>query len=196
MEGHINTVPAIRLPKTFTPTAVMANPESLLNKVEVYFNERRGAAPDGSDIPPTPPGLAMAMGLRGFDALLRILQEEENNPGTYPEASMDVLVKARSYIEEYYIENGLREKLPHAFIKFLMSAFFGRNEKTITESQGNAQTQISILGVSPDAPMPIFDVPEDLPEIEATNAPCQEDDVYDVPEFRITNPDDDDVENL
>lgn len=195
MEGHMSTVPAIRLPRSFTPTAVMANPESLLNKTEIYFNELRGAGEDGKDIPPTPPGLAMAMGLRGFDALLFILHEEENNPGTYPEASMDVLVKARSWLESYYIENGLREKLPHAFIKFLMSAFFGRNEKTITESQGNAQTQISILGVSPDAPMPVFDVPEETPQLDAAAAEQPEEEAYDVPEFRITNPDDD-VENL
>ena len=104
--------------------------------------------------PPTPPGLAMAIGLRGFDALLRIVKEEDLEPGTYPAESMDALMIARSMIEDFYITHGLRDAIPTQFTKFLLSAFFNRSEKTIQEMVGGTDNtlEITIAGVSTTLP--------------------------------------------
>jgi hypothetical protein len=123
----------------------MADAVQLRTSIEDYFSLLQV---EGSH--PTPPGLAMAIGLRGFDALMMIMKAVEDEPTSYPEDSVSVLYTARSYLEDYYLRNGLREAIPQAFTKFIMSAYFNRSEKTIQE-QLNAKDnniQISILGVS------------------------------------------------
>jgi hypothetical protein len=150
----------IRLPRAYPPSRVMADPDQLRMKVVDYFSMLTADLEDRRH--PTPPGLAMALGLRSFDALLHILQVAEEDPSTYPEESLDVLHVARTHIEDYYINNGLRETIPHAFLKFLLSAYFNRSEKTIQETLNarDNQLNINILGIS--APLPV---------IEATNGP-------------------------
>ena len=136
---------AIRLPKAYPPSRVMEDPVALRLRVIDYFSLLEAERSH-----PTPPGLAMAMGLRGFDALMRILKEVEEEPITYPEEALDVLYTARSYLEDYYIRYGLKEAIPAAFTKFLLTAFFNRSEKTIQETLNakDNNLQINILGVS------------------------------------------------
>jgi hypothetical protein len=141
----MNLPTLIPLPKAYTPERVMADATQLRLSIEDYFSLIQEEKSH-----PTPPGLAMAMGLRGFDALMQIMKTVEDDPTFYPEDSTTVLYTARSYLEDYYLRNGLRESIPQAFTKFIMSAYFNRSEKTIQEQLNTKDNniQISILGVS------------------------------------------------
>jgi hypothetical protein len=147
----VNLPTLFKLPKAYPPTRVMADSVELRMKIIDYFS-----LIEAENSHPTPPGLALAMGLRGFDALMYIMKEEEASPGTYPEDSMDVLHVARSHLEAYYINHGLREAIPAQFTRFLMSAYFGRSEKIIQEQMGSLDNQIhlDILGISSPLPLP------------------------------------------
>lgn len=186
----LNLPTLVKLPKAYPPTRVMADPDELRMKVVDYFSMLTIDSEDRRH--PTPPGLAMALGLRSFDALLHIMQVAEEDPSAYPEASLDVLHVARTHIEDYYINNGLRETIPHAFLKFLLSAYFGRSEKILQETLNakDNQLNINILGIS--APLPITEAKEgptiDVEHQEATEAFTI---TYDVPEPII-----DDLEDL
>lgn len=153
-------LPTCRLPKTFPPTKVMANPILLRQKIVDYFTLLQ----PGSH--PTPPGMAMALGLNSFDAIIRIVKIEEDTPGTYPEESIDALFLARSLIEDHYINGGLRDAMPAQFLKFLLSAYFARSEKIIQETLGAKDNEISIniLGVS--QPLPSISAPKEAEVIE------------------------------
>jgi hypothetical protein len=147
-------------PKSFSPERVMENPEELHYRIVEYFSLL------GEGAHPTPPGLALAMGLNGFNALVRIINEAEIDPKAYPEESLNVLHVARSMLEDYYLDHGLREAIPAQFTKFIMSSFFNRNEKTIQEggaggtSVTNNTVFVSILGIS--RPYEIEDAPPEL----------------------------------
>ena len=142
----------------------MADPTSLRTKVVDYFS----LLTEDPERPkhPTPPGLAMALGLRSFDTLLRIMQQAEDDPTIYPEESLDVLHVARSYIEDHFIQYGLREAIPTQFTKFLLSAYFGRSEKILQETlnQKDNQLNINILGIG--APIPTIEATSASPVIE------------------------------
>ena len=142
-------IPAIRLPRCFHPDKIMNAPELLDLKVVEYFTFLQA-----EELPPTPPGLAMALGFSGFSALLKTLQTEEQNPGTYPQDAIYALQRACSYIEDWYVTHGLQEHIPVAFVRFLLSAYHNRSEKTVQEQMGRRddQLQISILGLSEAMP--------------------------------------------
>lgn len=162
MENNLTTQPTgnptlptlINLPRAYTPERAMADPEALRLKIVDYFSllTSQVPLPDGTFPPrqhPTPPGLAMAMGLRGFDALMQIIQRAEVDPDAYPEESLNVLHVARSLIEEHYLINGIREVIPQQFCKFMLSAYFNRSEKTIQENLNarDNNLNINILGL-------------------------------------------------
>jgi len=154
-EATTNLPTLVKLPRAYPPSRVMADPNQLRMKVVDYFSMLTADPEDRRH--PTPPGLAMALGLRSFDALLHIMQVAEDDPSAYPEESLDVLHVARTHIEDYYINNGLRETIPHAFLKFLLSAYFGRSEKILQETLNakDNQLNINILGIS--APLPLVE---------------------------------------
>jgi len=101
----------------------------------------------------------MAMGFRSFDSLMRTIKAEEEAPGSYPEEAMGVLEVARTYLEDYYIQGGLRESLPKEFIKFLLSSYFSRSEKIASESLKNDTTfTVNILGAENNVAIGIDDL--------------------------------------
>lgn len=151
MSEQTTYIPQIfnKLPRHFPPEKVMADPDVLRMKIEDYFyllNEEK--------MLPTPAGLAMAMGLHSFDSILKVLKTAQEDESIYPEESLSVLQYAKSMIEDRYIQLGLQERIPQAFTKFLLSAYFARSERIISEQQGAVDNnfQINVLGVS--SPMP------------------------------------------
>jgi hypothetical protein len=182
----------IPLPKSYPPTKVMADANQLRLRVVDYFSLINDPTNEGPPRHPTPPGLAMALGLRSFDALLRIMQVAEDDPSVYPEESLEVLHVARSYLEDHYISHGLREMIPTQFLKFLLSAYFNRSEKTIQETLNakDNQLNINILGIGAPLPLasttapttpleaPTIDVhPEALPETLTITYAATDDDL-------------------
>lgn len=150
-----------KLPKAYAPERVMANAEELYFRIVEYFTLL------GESAHPTPPGLALAMGLTGFDSLMRIIKKAEVDTQAYPKESLDVLHVARSLLEDYYLDHGLREAIPAQFTKFIMSSFFNRNEKTIQEGTGqaggNTTINVNILGISRP-----YEIDPQHPNLEAT----------------------------
>lgn len=120
-----------RLPTCYPPKTILADPERIKNSVIEYFS----LCKMDETLRPTPPGLAMAMGFRSFDSLMRVMKTEEEAPGSYPEESMLIVDMARSYLEDFYIQAGLREVMPKEFIRFLLSSYFARSEKIAGEDR-------------------------------------------------------------
>jgi len=135
----------IKLPTTFSPTRVMASPDVLRLRVTEYFSFL-----EDTGEPPTPPGLARARGFSNVSILSRTLATADAEPGTYLEESVDALLMACSYIEDWYVRQGLKEAIPTAFTRFLLSAYHNRSERTIQENTGGSKNDltVSILGVS------------------------------------------------
>ncbi|MGD9156936.1 MAG: hypothetical protein PVG39_00890 [Desulfobacteraceae bacterium] len=146
---------SINLPRFYTPEQVMADPDRLRLKIVDYFSLLKDE--DDPQLP-TPPGLAMAIGLRGFDALQRIIRAEEDVPGTYMKESMACLELAGSFIEDAYIQGGLREAMPQQFVKFLLSTFFNRREKAQVDVNADMVFKIEIEGISNRKNPTIIDV--------------------------------------
>lgn len=155
MIKDISLIDMVTIPKAFPPERVMGDSEKLRINLMDYFTLLKA-----HDLLPTPPGLATHIGLRGFDSLLHIMRIEEDQPGTYPKDSMDCLELAKSYIEDAYIQGGLRDAFPPQFTKFLLSAFFNRKEKTSTEIQQDTNINFRILGLN----TPTSDKPKVVPE--------------------------------
>jgi len=118
---------------------VMEDPHRLQTTIEDYFS-----LIDSTQVPPTPPGLSMAMGLRGWTALEHILKTAEEDPDHYPSQSVHCLHVAASLLEDYYLTHGLQENIPQAFTKFILSAYHGRSEKAKMEIDQKIDTDIKI----------------------------------------------------
>jgi hypothetical protein len=121
----------------------MADVKKLKSNVELYFSQLKTT----NDLP-TPPGFALAIGLRSFNEILRIEKQEREIPGTYPEESMAILDMASSIIEDMYIKGGLKDQLHPAFTKFILSAFYRRNDKTTADERKDTKIYLHIEGVS------------------------------------------------
>lgn len=145
----------VRLPPGYPPSMILADPERVKTSVIDYFS----LCQLDETIRPTPPGLAMAMGFRSFDSMMRAMRTEEEAPGSYPDEAMAVLEVARTYLEDYYIQAGLREAMPKEFIKFLLSSYFSRSEKIASESLKNDNTfTVNILGAENNVEVRIEDL--------------------------------------
>lgn len=145
----------VRLPPGYPPATILADPQRVKDSVIEYFS----LCQMDETMRPTPPGLAMAMGFRSFDSLMRTIKTEEEAPGSYPEEAMVVLEVARTYLEDYYIQGGLRDSLPKEFIKFLLSSYFSRSEKIAAEAnKSDNQFTINILGAENNVQLNIEDL--------------------------------------
>lgn len=133
----------VALPEAYSKEVVMADPKKLKMHIIDYFTLLKT-----EEMMPTPPGLATHIGLRGFNEIINILKIEEDQPGTYLPASLDCLELAKSYIEDAYIQGGLRDALPSQFVKFLLSAFFNRKEKTAAEIEADTTITVHIAGLT------------------------------------------------
>jgi len=202
----LNLPALVKLPRHYPPSRVMSDPQRMREAVADYFSMLT-EDPDNPK-PPTPPGLAMALGLRGFDALLQIKRTEEADPGTYSEEAMAVLDLAAAYIEDYYLTYGLKERLPAAFTKFLLSAYFNRSEKTIQEmvNQPDNNIQVNVLGVSQPLPPSTRKNAQNGPEsirrvgdamtLPGTKSCSTDDPGEDELEFNVFDPTDEELDNL
>ena len=145
----------VRLPTCYPPKTVLADPERIKESVIDYFS----LCKMDETLRPTPPGMALALGFRSFDSLMRVIKAEEEAPGSYPEESMSVLEVARSYLEDFYIQAGLREVMPKEFIKFLLSSYFARSEKIASEDRKTDNTfTVNILGATNNVVLTLEDL--------------------------------------
>jgi hypothetical protein len=143
LPGMNNDLALISLPRGYPPKTILSDPQRVREAVIDYFS----LCQLDETARPTPPGLAMAMGFKSFDSMMRAMKLEEDSPGSYPEEAMSVLEVARTYLEDFYIQGGLRESLPKEFVKFLLSSYFARSEKIAADQTKNDTTfTVNILG--------------------------------------------------
>jgi hypothetical protein len=78
---------------------------------------------------PTVPGLALAIGFNRTKDITDALKAYEEDASHYPQASMEILIRCLTRIEDNYVQNGLKSKFPAALVKFCLGTYHDRQEK-------------------------------------------------------------------
>lgn len=94
------------------------------------------------DLPPTVPGLALAIGFNRVKDLTDTVKNYDEGSNQYPEESYQVLIRAITKMEELYVQNGLIQTFPAALVKFCLGAYHEVRDKNEENDSGNVQLAI------------------------------------------------------
>jgi hypothetical protein len=83
----------------------------------------------------TVPGLALAIGFSSTRDITNTLRSYEEGVSSYPKESIKFLIRALTRLEDYYLQNGIKEKFPAQLVKFCLGAYHDVKD---TNSQSNA----------------------------------------------------------
>jgi len=125
---------------------IMHDPDLLKILIDVYFEMRIK-----EESPPTVPGLTLAIGFNRVVDITRVLEKwdsEEQNAQQYPEESVYHVIRALTRIEDHYVSNGLKDKMPAALVKFTLGAYHNVKEPSNNQAQGN----VAFIQVAFEAP--------------------------------------------
>lgn len=125
---------------------MMHDPELLEVLVDIYFNMKKE-----EEEPPTVPGLVLAMGFNRVHEVTQVLAEYDEageKYKRYPERSINIIFQSLTRIEEYNVENGLRDRIPPAMAKFLLGAYHGVKEPSANQQNGT----VNFLNIAFEAP--------------------------------------------
>ena len=126
------------------PRQILNNASDLEHNITIYLSE---TIENDEGPPPTPEGLARAVGFTSFSQLRSTLKTYHKDYKT----ATDFLVSACSIILDYYQQQGLTDRLSQQFIRFLSSAYFDISEKTMQETTITENKTITI-NISSSAP--------------------------------------------
>lgn len=104
--------------------------------ISTYFELCKAEA-----VHPTPAGMALAL---NFDTTNQLLTAVRNDPADpdIEEEPLRFLRRGITRLEQYYTENGLKDLLPPAFTKLMLSAYFDINEKSVKKEEHDQTIRI------------------------------------------------------
>lgn len=121
--------------------------------IDTYFQTCKAEATH-----PTPAGFALWI---DYDTTTQLITAVKNDP---PDPKMDeetlrFLRRGVTRLEQYYTENGLKDLLPSAFTKLMLSAYFDINEKSVKKEEHDQTITIIWEGETPPG------LPSPAPEV-------------------------------
>lgn len=145
------------------PNRILESPDLLETLINEYF--LLGEA-EGVDV--TVPGLALHTGFSTSRELINTAIDYSKPQSDDYQQSQTLLQRALTFIESYYVQNGLRERTNASFTKFTLSVYHDLNEKT--ESKEVRENKFEIVWQSNNPLQPTAIGTIDVPQLEAKRA--------------------------
>jgi len=108
----------------------MHDPDLLHILIELFFAMR-----ESEELPPTVPGLALAIGFNRTQDIVSTLKHWEDDDSQYPESSIHELLSALTRIEDHCLINGLRDRMPASLVKFTLGSYHNVKEPSVNQNQ-------------------------------------------------------------
>lgn len=123
---------------------MMHDPFLIQTMVDTYFLLARKEEEETGK-PMTVPAFALATGFTRTADIVNTLLAADEGISDYPEESIDLITMGITKLEAYYLEKGLRNKFPHALVKFCLGAYHQVKEPTSGDRAGGAINNIMVV---------------------------------------------------
>lgn len=98
---------------------------------------------------PTVPGYALFTGFNSVGELKAALKDwSEGNP-RYPDLTIQTILQSLTKMEDYYIQEGLKERIHPSLTKFIMGAYHDVKEKEDKAAQSSSVNNIMVVFDAP-----------------------------------------------
>ncbi len=142
-----HTTELLRRQHSYSPSAILANPDGLVQLIDTFFHLKLNNVDHHTNevtpLPPTPAALASHLGFASRGIMMKAVDDPH-----HPEESRFLIASALTQIEAYLTENALIDRINVPMTKFTLSATLGVVEKKEVISQDDNKIQINILGVN------------------------------------------------
>lgn len=93
----------------------------------------------------TVPGFALAIGFSSTGDIISTLKAYRENMSPYPEESILFMLRALTRLEDYYVQNGLRDRFPSAIVKLCLSHYHDVSDKSESIKSINSNANILVV---------------------------------------------------